>query len=201
MDVAQVREAVAELGRVVRRLEGLTTEVEGQDGLWLFPVGTPATPVAEWYCAQYHTFDGTGGHTGLDLNLDRAPWGDVDRGEPVYAVTAGVVESAGFSDSWRRVVVLRVEHEGKPLWVRYAHLEREPAMVDPGQTVSAGYVLGRIGDYQRGAGGDHLHFDMALDPFGWNYWLTPGIRWVDPLPVLLAHLEAEWVNAMLERGG
>ena len=199
-EVAEVREVVAEMGRLLERLQGLTTPLEGQRPFWVFPVGTAGAPVAEWYCAQYHTFNGKTGHTGLDLNLDRAPWGDVDRGEPVYAVTAGVVESVGFSESWRGVVVLRVEHEGKPLWVRYAHLEREPVMVDAGQEVSAGYLLGRLGDYQRGAGGDHLHFDMALDAFGWNYWLTPGIRWVDPVRVLRAHLPAEWVEAMLARG-
>lgn len=205
MDAVKVREVVGELGRLVRRLEDLVAAggvpEPGPEPMWVFPVGTPAAPVKEWYCKQFHTFDGVdGGHTGIDLNWDREPWGDVDRGLPVYAVTSGVVDSVGASDGWLGVVVLRVEHEGQPLWVRYGHLDPERMMVDAGQEVGAGFLLGRLGDYQRGAGGDHLHFDMALDRFDWPYYRTRGVRWIDPVPVLLAHLQAEWVEAMLARG-
>ena len=171
---------------------------------WYLPVGTLGFPPEAWYAATWHDLTGVknGGykHTGVDWNLDRSPWGDVDRGEPVVAVTSGTVDAIGFTEKNLRSVVIQVEHQGEPLWVRYWHLAKASAddILDIGEVIFAGDVLGYLGDYR--AGGDHLHFDMALDPIPPGAWLTPGIRWVDPIVVLKAHLDPDYVDLSTGRG-
>jgi murein DD-endopeptidase MepM/ murein hydrolase activator NlpD len=194
----EIAEQLTDIAAALTAMAGRLSALVGPD-VWTFPVGSERFPLADWYCAQYHTYHrdtNPGGHTGLDLNGDRSPWGDVDRDEPVFAVARGTVHDAGFSEGWRGVVVIRVEHDGAPLWVRYAHLAAASIVVSPGEPVTAGQELGRLGNYSRG---DHLHFDMARDPFGWNYWRARSVGWVDPLPVLLAHLEHDMITLMLDR--
>lgn len=168
-----------------------------EPGAWAFPVGEQGYPPERWYCATWH--DPTGArnngyrHTGIDLNLDVSPWGDVERrlGLSVYAVADGVVEWVG-QWSGTGTVVLRVEHEGKPLWVRYGHVI--PA-VKIGDAVKAGDKLGAFDDWRTG---DHLHFDMRAKPIDATGWLTPPLdEWLDPVDVLKAHLDASRVEAML----
>jgi murein DD-endopeptidase MepM/ murein hydrolase activator NlpD len=175
---------------------------------WAFPVGSEQYPLEQWYCAQYHTYDPgppPSGHTGLDLNVQVGGKGDVDRGQEVFAIAEGVVTSAGYSNEhtgdWLGCVVIRVIHAGRFLWVRYGHLAREE-MTREGQVVDAGDRLGALGNYTGGAGGDHLHLDAALDAFEWNWYRSNSIRWVDPLPILRAHLDGGLVDRMLaDEGG
>jgi len=169
---------------------------------WAFPVGEGQYPPEKWYAATVH--DPTGAknngykHTGIDLNLDMSPWGDIERtlGLAAYAVADDVVSYV--TDNWSGVpmLVIRHEHAGAPLWVRYAHIV---PTVMVGQVVKAGQTLGGFADYKLGDTGDHLHFDMALDPFT-REWLTPSIYWVDPVSVLKVHLDLARVDAMLMRG-
>ena len=197
LDIAKdVKRLSEELEAIAGRLAGLAN---GDAPAWTFPVGSDKFPVADWYCAQYHLYDretNPRGHTGLDLNGDRSPWGDVDRNEPVFAITDGTVHDVGWSNGWRGIVVIRIEHEGSRLWVRYAHLSRRSILVKPGDDVVAGQELARLGNYTRG---DHLHFDAALTPFGARYWKTRSVAWIDPLPILRAHLDDGLVDAMLAR--
>lgn len=197
-------EIMALANATVKRLTILAEEWEvllDLDDGWMFPVGSEEFPLADWYCAQYHTYDrdtNLDGHTGLDLNGDRPWWGDVDRDEPVFAVARGTVHDVGFSNGWRGVVVIRVTHEGASLWVRYAHLAADSILVSPGDDVAAGQQIGRLGNYSRG---DHLHFDMASSPFGWGYYRTRWVAWVDSLLILRAHLDGEMIDLMLEKVG
>lgn len=169
---------------------------------WTFPVYPPE----DWYCSVRHSLDGSlnadgYAHSGVDLNGDWGGRGDVDRGQPVLAITEGVVSSVGRGDeTWLGVVVVEHRHEGAPLYVRYAHLDKARMTVAAaGMPVLAGDCLGYLGDYTRGDGGDHLHFDMCLDEFRWSWWHTrhPELRWIDPVPVLKAHLFPARVDAML----
>jgi hypothetical protein len=59
-----------------------------------------------------------------------------------------------------------------------------------------GDTVGAFADWKTG---DHLHLDMALDRFT-TEWCSGGIRWIDPVPVLMAHLDVGRVRAMLQRG-
>ena len=80
------------------------------------------------------------GHTGVDLNAWQAPFGDVDRGEPVWSVADGVVASVGYSDSWLGVVVVECEEDdGTRVWFRYAHLDKDSIDVQVGDRVGPDY--------------------------------------------------------------
>jgi murein DD-endopeptidase MepM/ murein hydrolase activator NlpD len=88
-------------------------------------------------------------HTGIDL-LD-------DYGAPVRATAAGTVVTAGFEGGYGNMV--EIDH-GDGLTTRYAHLSS--IEVAPGQKVSFGTVLGRIGATGR-ATGPHLHYEVRID--------------------------------------
>ena len=167
---------------------------------WHFPVGEGDYPPEDWYCATRHDMSGAlnGGyrHTGIDLNLDVPPWGDVERalGLSVYAIADGVVTYATLSWSGVPMVVIRHGHNGTPLWVRYAHVDFDT--VWEGAVVSAGDRLAGFANWRTG---DHLHLDMALDEFT-REWMDPAIRWRNPVPILKAHLDPAIVDAMLRKG-
>lgn len=190
--------AAESLTRLVEDLELALTQGR-PDESWVFPVDDPE----DWYCAVWHDLTGqrNGGyrHTGLDLNLCRKPFGDVERGFPVYALGNGIVTAATGSAGWLGVVQVLHTHSASPLWTRYAHLDDGRLMVRPGQVVNAGQLLGYIGNWQGGDGGDHLHLDMATTPFYWAAWRSAADAWVDPVYVLKAHLDPDRVNALLAR--
>ena len=200
------RAARAALGQASDLLDTGLDEIadeEPQPAAWTYPVGSDEFPVADWYCAQLHEWSQSNyyGHTGVDLNGDRANWGDIDRGQPVWAVTDGIIVDVGSSASWLGVVVQLVREGGKPLWLRYAHLAWDSITVDAGDIVRAGHHLGDLGDYGPGpTKGDHLHFDAARDSIWWPCYRTRSIYWIDPVPVLKAHLDPVVVDAMLEGG-
>lgn len=182
-----------------------TVEPELAAVTWVMPVGEGDYPSSMWYAATWHDLTGArnGGykHTGVDLNLDVAPWGDVERALDlgIYAVADGVVTYSTLNWSGVPMVVIRHEHEGFPLWVRYAHISPRPLASWPwGEVVAAGQCLGGFADWPER--GDHLHFDMALDEFT-REWLDPRIRWLDPVPVLKSHHDPAIVDAMLRKGG
>ena len=204
---ADLREIAGGVGVVAAQLEVLSARLLDvalkMAGDLLATWRAPVDDAAAWYVATWHDPTGArnGGykHTGIDLNLDRAPWGDVERGAPVYAMAAGRVVASDASRGWLGVVVVEHEYHGRPLYVRYAHLERR--QVEEGVAVEAGTVLGFIGDWQGGDGGDHLHLDMASSSFLWSGWLTHGVAWVDPVPIMEDVLGAGVVAEMVRRGG
>lgn len=202
-DVAWAAEQCCKVAERLGRL------LEQQDvPAWAFPVGTDEYPPERWYAATLHDTTGVrnGGyaHIGVDENLDVPNWGDVDRGQPVFCVAPGVVQVVGYSSSYLGSVIIEVQHQGYPLYVRYWHLADDGVFrgLAVGQAVEAGQQVGAIGNYRLGAGGDHLHLDCARDLFGAHWWFTkhPDIRWIDPVPVLSWHLDAVAVEAMLQKG-
>lgn len=124
--------------------------------------------LAGWY--QYASDYGwpAGTHIGLDVGMPR--------GTPIYANEPGVVERAGFSDSFRP----------KPVWIRendgdtaiYGHMWTNTVKV--GDRVKKGDVLGTSGE-QTVAGtmtpdgsGPHIHFELR----------SPSGKAIDPTPEL-----------------
>jgi len=168
---------------------------------WAYPVGSEEFPTTMWKCDQYHLWSKANpdGHTGIDLNGDKAPYGDIDRGQPIWAIADGVVHDRGHSDGWLGVIVVKHQHDGADLYVRYAHLDPQTFQVEIGDHVNAGDLLGKLGDYRGGDTGDHLHFDMCLDKMTWSEFKTQGKRWVDPVPVLKAHLQPAVIDQMLKK--
>lgn len=142
----------------------------------------PVTPPAEnWYFANVHTK----AHSGLDINLNRSPWGDVDLGEPVFSCCNGIVVFSGMTrgTSWgRMVIVCGVEAGYGLLFWRYAHLQ--DVMARPGQIVRPGQQIGTIGKGYNDRYWAHLHLDawrgQMIAP---ETWLASWVDWVDPLSV------------------
>ena len=178
---------------------------------WHFPVGSEQYPIEQWYIASRHLEHGTiwagGIHTGIDYNVEVPPRGDIDRNQPVFAVANGTIYATGYSQSCLASIVIEVQHEGKPLWVRYWHLANDALFKSwrPGLSIEAGQELGHLGDYKKG--GDHLHFDMCKEAFHPCVWWTSMdgttnklARWVDPVLILKAHLDPDTVDASLRIG-
>jgi murein DD-endopeptidase MepM/ murein hydrolase activator NlpD len=99
-------------------------------------------------------------HTGLDF---AAP-----SGTPIHAIGAGVVVSTEYDGSYGNKTVLRLE-DGTVLW--FCH--QTEFLVQPGEHVEAGQVIGTIGSTGNTTG-PHLHLevhphgqDEAIDPFTW----------------------------------
>jgi len=171
---------------------------------WSFPIGSDEYPPEKWYIATVHDLTGkaNGGykHSGIDYNVEVPPRGDIDRGQPVFAIADGTVYGTWHSERNLASVVIQVSHMDAPLWVRYWHLARDDTFLNlrPGLAVTAGQIIGHLGSYA--PGGDHLHFDMALDAFHPGCWLVPAVRWVDPVTVLEYHLDPKIVEASLRIG-
>lgn len=94
-------------------------------------------------------FSGEGAfHTGIDL---AAP-----KGTPVHATADGVIESAGWSGDYGKLVV--IDH-GNGLQTYYAHLSQ--CLVVPGQEVERGQVIALSGRTGR-ATAPHMHYEVRL---------------------------------------
>lgn len=111
-------------------------------------------------------------HGGVDL---RAAYG-----EEVSAVRSGVVTHAGAEGSYGLTVV--IEHETGVV-SRSAHLSS--VLVEEGESVSAGQVVGRAGSSGR-ATGPHLHFELTrdgrrIDPMAEPGEMSAVLKGLDPV--------------------
>jgi murein DD-endopeptidase MepM/ murein hydrolase activator NlpD len=100
-------------------------------------------------------------HAGMDI---AAP-----AGTPIVAAATGRVTQAGWAGGYGRYTC--IEHgqfNGQRLTTCYAH--QQAILVEPGQQVSVGQVIGRVGSTGASTG-PHLHFEVRL-----------GGRPVDPMP-------------------
>lgn len=172
---------------------GTVWHIDGPEPLYSAPVGTVEERAGgeiwpgDWvdanvYGNRYRLGDGWSRHTGADLNLNAPHW-NADRGMPVHAICHGTVTYARRvpTGTWGRLVVVRHETPDGVRHSRYGHMAS--LLVEEGQEVRRGDVLGTIGGAEFGLS-DHLHFDIShsgilqSDPTHW-----PG----DNLPVVHAH--------------
>jgi murein DD-endopeptidase MepM/ murein hydrolase activator NlpD len=114
-------------------------------------------------------FGGGRGHQGHDVFAAC--------GTPVVAARGGVVEMKQFHGRAGHYVVIDGARTGTDFV--YMHL-REAALVDMGDKVRTGQLIGYVGDSGR-ASGCHLHFEEWTAP-GWYTGGSP----FDPLPDLRA---------------
>ncbi|EMJ50863.1 M23 family metallopeptidase [Leptospira santarosai] len=103
-------------------------------------------------------------HLGEDWNAV----GRNDYGDPVYAVSNGVVKFAGEEGpGWGNVLILTHKlPDGRWINSLYAHLSK--IGVSTGDKIKKGKQIGRIGDANR-LYGPHLHFEMRE-----NFFLPTG---------------------------
>lgn len=102
-------------------------------------------------------------HTGADLNLNLPGQWNADKGMPVYAAGDGVVTCAQLvpaPSTWGRLVVIRhLLPDGRTIHTRYGHMAS--FLVQEGQRVLRGDVIGTIGAAGLAVGKEHLHFDVS----------------------------------------
>ena len=103
---------------------------------------------------RFSTYCGYGGHRGDDLVAEE--------GTPVYAAADGTVTEAAYHYAWGNFVQL--DHgagaEGCHWTTLYSQLESY--MVEPGQAVKAGDLIGYVGSTGYSTG-PHLHFEVKAD--------------------------------------
>ena len=88
-------------------------------------------------------------HTGMDMKAEA--------GDPARATAAGRVVVAEYAGGYGNMV--EIDH-GHGLATRYAHLSA--LAVQPGQSVEAGNIVGRVGSTGRSTG-SHLHYETRID--------------------------------------
>jgi murein DD-endopeptidase MepM/ murein hydrolase activator NlpD len=110
----------------------------------LWPSGGIVTSRFGW--RVHPIFGGREFHTGMDIATRY--------GSPVVAARAGVVRFVGWKSGYGRIIV--IAHDGG-IETAYSHLSA--ALVDPGQRVTQGQVIGRIGS-SGWSTGPHLFFEV-----------------------------------------
>lgn len=101
------------------------------------------------------------GHKGTDYMADR--------GTPIYSIADGVVvESTETSNGWGVYVKIAHNIGGQSVTSLYAHMDYGTRRVSVGQTVSAGQLIGQVGDTGR-AFGTHLHLEIYVN----GSWVSP----------------------------
>jgi hypothetical protein len=154
-------------------------------GAWYYPVGDSfalgsTVPGTRGFEVTRNVMDG--GHQGADLSIRRG-------GDPVRAAANGIVVLAGTGEDpggfGVHVVIAHRDGDGRLVYSVYAHLEHGSVHVKPGDPVTAGQPIGRVGSTGR-ATSPHLHFEVRIPD-------DPSLRWekaqvVDPVAFVVAHL-------------
>ncbi len=124
------------------------------------------------------------GHTGVDLASSGAD-------ATVHATAAGVVEEAGYYDSFG--VMVRIKHllpDGSMVYSQYEHMAYGSLAVYAGQIVTQGQELGLVGATGF-ATGAHLHFEIKSvdeDGVGYTFGNDALIQgYYDPLAFVAQH--------------
>src|SRR5262249_38496161 len=88
-------------------------------------------------------------HAGIDFREES--------GAPVRATASGRVNEAGWVGGYGNMVEI---HHGNGLMTRFGHLSQ--ILVPPGETVTIGQVIGRVGSTGRSTG-PHLHYETRIN--------------------------------------
>lgn len=166
-DVASMADVAADSG--VTLFAG--TWVNNPEGAiqWPFSVGVPVSAAygSTTYLSQFAS-----PHRGVDLTPGT--------GAEIHAIAAGTVRIATEAGGDYGVTVL-IDHiiDGQLVSTRYGHMQYGSLQVEQGDTVTAGQVLGTVGETGK-ATGPHLHLEVLLggtthvDPMPWLYEHTTG---------------------------
>ncbi|SCY36032.1 Murein DD-endopeptidase MepM and murein hydrolase activator NlpD, contain LysM domain [Microbacterium sp. LKL04] len=120
------------------------------------PLVSPGSGTVRRPLARFDNF-GTpyAGHKGTDYM--------VGRGEPIYSVADGtVVASSESGPGWGVYVKIAHNIGGVRVTSLYAHMDWGTRRVQVGDTVSAGQLIGQVGDTGR-AFGTHLHLEIRIN--------------------------------------
>ncbi len=147
---AQAQQRETELGQLVKSAEkyaGILAENRWQ--LPLYPSVITATFGEYGLWSSYHT--------GLDFNGDT--------GDQIMSIANGVITETGYDGAYGNKTVLTLE-DGTEIW--FCH--QTDIFVEPGETVTAGEVIGTVGTTGH-VTGSHLHVEVRpgggdpVDPY------------------------------------
>ncbi|MCL5291136.1 MAG: peptidoglycan DD-metalloendopeptidase family protein [Actinobacteria bacterium] len=127
-------------------------------GGWVWPTGTQADITSVFGSRSAPTAGASSFHEGIDIA--------VAEGTPVVAANSGTVIDAGYFGGFGNFILI---DNGNGLSSSYAHLS--DIAVSPGQSVSAGQVIGSVGSTGVSTG-PHLDFRIYVDgaaqnPMNW----------------------------------
>jgi murein DD-endopeptidase MepM/ murein hydrolase activator NlpD len=167
---------ITEPGKVSEPAERIPYITSGE-GI-LFPINPlPRCMLVNGF-GDHSKVNGSGGHRGLDIGADR--------GQEVVAVVDGVLQdkwtdlSSPAGNAWK--LLSHPDAEGSRDQYRYYHLDSFAEGLEVGDWVSAGDVIGYVGDTGNATpGGWHLHFEIRPD---WEALRYGSVGPVDPLPLL-----------------
>lgn len=163
----------------------LSRDPYGRDHYWFM---RPIDSNAVNYGLDYYAFGSDGNeqyslrvHHGIDMSN---PIGETVRaagaGRVVWAADGLRVEGGAFENSPSYGNVVVIEHDfgyrGQKLWTLYAHLSA--ALVQPDQYVSAGDVIGLVGN-SGNVTGPHVHFEVRLGELRYAATYNP-VLWMVP---------------------
>ena len=162
-----------------RRLADDRLLVDLMQDAWLHPLAGPVRRMPRTHNGAFGAErDGArppeciSGHCGVDLGY---VWG-----EPVHAVHDGVVDTVNRGPNEERGgIYVKLGHRGGTLYSWYFHLAAVPRWVKPGAKVSAGQVIGLVGDTGISNSSPHLHFAMSVKPTNSTFE-----RYLDPEPLI-----------------
>ncbi len=147
---AQAEQRATELGQLAKSAEnqaGILAE-----NRWVLPL---ANSIITATFGEYGLWSSY--HTGLDFNGDT--------GDQIMAIANGVITETGYDGSYGNKTVLTLE-DGTEIW--FCH--QTDIFVEPGETVTAGEVIGTVGTTGH-VTGSHLHVEVRpgggdpVDPY------------------------------------
>ncbi|MEH2276583.1 MAG: M23 family metallopeptidase [Nostoc sp.] len=146
----------------------------------MYPLSIPA-PITSLFGWRIHPITGNQRfHAGTDLG---APMGT-----PVLAAAAGQVDTANWVGGYGLTVILNHKSAEQTL---YGHMSE--ILVQPGQWVQPGTVIGRVGSTGNSTG-PHLHFEVRhLTQDGWIA-TDPGVQLQSALSQLVRGLQTAQVS-------
>ncbi len=157
----QAEQRDAALGKLADLAQTQATKLA--ENRWVLPI-TPAIITATF--GEYGLWSSY--HTGLDFNGDT--------GDQIHSIANGVITETGYDGSYGNKTVLTLE-DGTEIW--FCH--QTEIFVEPGETVTAGEVIGTVGTTGH-VTGSHLHVEVRpgggdpVDPYAAFvvHGVTPG---------------------------
>jgi murein DD-endopeptidase MepM/ murein hydrolase activator NlpD len=146
---------------------------------WIHPLAGPTRRMPRAHTGAFGAERGGGerppecvsGHCGVDVGSE---WG-----ERVYAVHDGVIDFVNRGPNEERGgVYVRIAHRDGTLFSWYFHLAAVPRSIRPGLKVSAGTLIGLLGDTGVKHSAPHLHFALSVKTSKHNE------RYLDPEPLI-----------------